>query len=69
MLMFNNYTFKKIKLAKSTGLTLWYCSKRDSGCKAAIHTREGQLVEGLTDVIHDHDPPNYVQSKGGWVKV
>lgn len=64
MLMVNEYTF-----SQKNNSTSYYCSKKDSGCKARIRLdATGKIVQA--DVNHTHDPPKYVVlANGKYVKI
>lgn len=59
MMMLAGYTF-----ARMTS-TLYYCSKKNKGCKAKVKLGKDMRVSNPTEIIHDHDPPKYMVTQTG----
>ncbi|KAG7309834.1 hypothetical protein JYU34_004343 [Plutella xylostella] len=68
LLLYKNYTFF-IKVESYT--LLWYCSSRKAGCRASLKSvRDNPTLVTSESLRHNHDPPNYHQTKNGtWVKI
>ncbi|CAH2040252.1 unnamed protein product, partial [Iphiclides podalirius] len=63
LLMLDNYTFSQMKLTHN-----FYCSKKDSGCKARVKLFNGSILKKFTE--HNHPPPKYVVTPNGfYVKI
>ncbi|GBP73778.1 hypothetical protein EVAR_42950_1 [Eumeta japonica] len=63
LLVFRGHTFSHSK-TKS-----WYCSKRTSGCKAAVYLNNDNRIENYRD-SHTHPPPRfYITKNGDYVKI
>lgn len=60
----NGYTY-----SQNHQTMLYYCSKKDKGCKAKIQLdKEGNVKRA--DCIHSHQPPKYVcLNSGAYVKI
>ena len=65
LLMYQGFTFSQQHRSQN-----YYCSKKDSGCKARVKLdRDGRILP-TSQTIHCHPPPKYlVMAKGEYIKL
>lgn len=58
VMLIEDYTF-----ARCNGTTLYYCSKKNKGCKAKVKLDEyGNIIRFTGE--HNHDAPKYIPVRG-----
>ncbi|XP_022825808.1 uncharacterized protein LOC111355923 [Spodoptera litura] len=62
--MLNGYTF-----ASSASKRNWYCSKKNTGCKAKIHMADDGVTIREAVNEHHHKPPSYYITKSGYMLI
>ncbi|XP_060802325.1 uncharacterized protein LOC132901756 [Amyelois transitella] len=63
LIMLNKFTYWKDSRSRN-----YYCSKRASGCKARLKLdHKGVII--LADCNHIHEPPNYIKTAAGYIKI
>ncbi|GBP73779.1 hypothetical protein EVAR_42951_1 [Eumeta japonica] len=64
LLIYKGYSFSQWQASR-----YWYCSRKNTGCKARIHLNDNDQI-AFYDGMHTHDPPRfYVTKAGHYVKI
>lgn len=65
LLMYKGYTYSQQHWSAN-----YYCSKKDSGCKAKIKLDSLGRILPISQIEHMHPPPQYLMMpKGNYVKL
>lgn len=65
LLMLDGYTFSKM-----TSSYIYYCSKKEKGCKAKVKLDKEMKVSNYKEIHHQHPPPLYKVTKDGrYIKI
>lgn len=63
--MLNGYTYSQMRCTNN-----YYCSKKDSGCKARVKLLDDGSISVNSIIVHIHPPPKYmITATGRYIKI